>query len=82
VAQLDAPTRLVRFLANQHTVLAVKPLRGLVGAALPLEALASWCEREAHTLWRRCFTTRHLLHQVSSQDRAGAMRGPWVQLRC
>jgi hypothetical protein len=26
-------------MANRHTVLTVKPLRGLVGAAMPLQAL-------------------------------------------
>ena len=43
VAQRDAPTRQVRqvrFLANRHTVRTVKPLRGLVGAAMPLSDAA------------------------------------------
>ncbi len=65
VAHLDAPTRQVRLLANQHTVLTVKPLRGLVGAAMPLEAFVAWCEREAQALWRRYLSTRHSFKQAS-----------------
>jgi hypothetical protein len=65
VAPLDAPTRQVRFLGNRDTVLAVKPLRGLVGQALPLEALVAWCEQEAHALWRRYLSARHPFKQVS-----------------
>jgi len=65
VAQLDAPTRQVRFLGNRHTVLAVKPLRGLVGAALPLPAFVAGCEHEAHALWRRYLKVRHPFKQAS-----------------
>jgi hypothetical protein len=65
VAHLDAPTRQVRFLSNRHTVLAVKPLRGLVGAPMPLEAFVAWCELEARTLWRRYLHARHPFKQVS-----------------
>jgi hypothetical protein len=64
VAQLDAPTRQVRFLA-QRTVLKVKPLRGLVGTELPLEAFVHWCEHEARTLWRRYLSARHPFQQAS-----------------
>jgi len=65
VAQLDAPTRQGRFLGNRHTVLAVKPLRGLVGQALPLEAFVAWCEHEAHALWRRYLKVRRPFKQAS-----------------
>ncbi len=65
VAQLAASTRQVRFLSNGHTVLAVKPLRGLVGQALPLEAFVAWCEQETHALWRRYLKVRHPFKQAS-----------------
>jgi hypothetical protein len=65
VAQLDAPARQVRFLDSQRTVLKVKPLRGLVGETLSLEAFVGWCEREARTGWRRYLTSRHPLQQAS-----------------
>jgi hypothetical protein len=64
VAQLDAPTRPVRFRA-QRTVIKIKPLRGLVGTELPLEAFVHWCEHEAHTLWRRYLSARHPFQQAS-----------------
>jgi hypothetical protein len=64
VAQLDATTRQVRFL-DQRTVLKVKPLRGLVGEELPLDAFVRWCEHEARTLWRRYLSARHPLRQAS-----------------
>jgi hypothetical protein len=64
VAQLDATTRPVRFL-DQRIVLQVKPLRGLVGGDLPLEAFVAWCEHEARTAWRRYLRSRHQLRQVS-----------------
>jgi hypothetical protein len=64
VAQLDATTRQVRFL-DQRTVLKVKPLRGLVGDELPLDAFVRWCEHEARTLWRRYLSARRPLRQAS-----------------
>jgi hypothetical protein len=59
VAQLDATTRQVRFLDHQRTVLTIKPLRGLVGEELSLEAFVRWCELEARTLWRRYLSAQH-----------------------
>jgi len=64
VAQLDATTRQVRFL-DQRTVLKVKPLRGLVGTELPLEAFVAWCEQEARARWRRYLSSRHPLKPAS-----------------
>jgi hypothetical protein len=65
VAQLDAPSRQVQFWDSQRRLLAVKPLGGLVGKVLSLEAFVAWCEREAHTAWRRYLSTRHHLKQAS-----------------
>jgi transposase InsO family protein len=67
VAQLDAATRQVRFFSEQHLLLAAKPLRGLVGAPMSLEAFVTWCEQEARTLWRRYRHTRprHAFPQAS-----------------
>lgn len=65
VAQLDAATRQVQFLDSQRTVLKVKPLRGLVGETLSLEAFVAWCEREARTVWRRYLMSRHLFQRAS-----------------
>ena len=65
VAQLDTPARQVRFLDSQRTVLKIKPLRGLVGETLSLEAFVAWCEREARTVWRRYLTSRHPFQQAS-----------------
>jgi hypothetical protein len=64
VAHRDAPPRQVRFLANRHTVLTIKPLRGLVGAAMPLEAFVAWCEQEGQALWRRYLSARHPFKQA------------------
>ena len=64
VAQLDAPTRQVRFV-HQREVLKVKPLRGLVGAELSLEAFVAWCETEARTVWRRYLASRHPFQRAS-----------------
>jgi hypothetical protein len=58
VAQLDAATHQVRFFSEQRVLLATKPLRGLVGAPLSLEAFVTWCEQEAQALWRRHLRAR------------------------
>jgi len=65
VAQLDAPNRQVQFWDGQRRLLAVKPLRGLVGEELSLQAFVVWCEREARTLWRRYLGAGHHLARVS-----------------
>jgi Integrase core domain len=65
VAQLDAPSRQVQFWDSQRRLLAVKPLCGLVGKVVSLEAFVAWCEREAHTAWHRYLSTRHHLKQAS-----------------
>lgn len=65
VAQLDASTRQVRFLSERRVLLKVKPLRGLVGATMPLEAFMAWCEQEARALWRRHLHLRHSSMQAS-----------------
>lgn len=64
VAQLDASTRQLRFLSEGRVLLKVQPLRGLVGATMPLEAFVTWCEQEARTLWRRYLGTHHPFKQV------------------
>jgi hypothetical protein len=46
-------------------LLKVKPLRGLVGAAMPLEAFMTWCEQEARALWRHHLHTRRPFPQAS-----------------
>ena len=53
VAQLDAASRQVRFFSEHHGLLKVRPLQGLVGAPMALEAFVTWCEHEARALWRR-----------------------------
>jgi hypothetical protein len=53
VVQLEAPSQQVQVCASQRRLLAVKPLRGLVGAELSLEALVVWCEKQARARWRR-----------------------------
>jgi len=40
-------------------VLTIKPLRGLVGEELSLEAFVRWCELEARTLWHRYLSADH-----------------------
>jgi hypothetical protein len=64
VAQLDATTRQVRFVHHRE-VLKVKPLRGLLGAEMTLEAFVAWCETEARTVWRRYLTSRHPFQRAS-----------------
>jgi hypothetical protein len=64
VAQLDATTRQVRFV-HLREVLKVKPLRGLVGTEMTLEAFVAWCETEARTVWRRYLTSRHQFQRAS-----------------
>jgi hypothetical protein len=64
VAQLDAPTRQVCFV-HQRQVLKVKPLRGLAGAEMTLEAFVAWCEHEARTVWRRYLASRHPFQRAS-----------------
>lgn len=65
VAQLDAPSQQVLVLDSQGHLLTSKPLRGLVGAELSLEAFVLWCEKEAHARWRRYLSTDHHLRQAS-----------------
>ena len=65
VAQLEAATRQVRFLDAHAQLLATKPLRGLVGAPLALDAFVRWCEQEARVLWRRSRTLHRPFTQVS-----------------
>jgi hypothetical protein len=64
VAQLDATTRQVRFL-EQRRVVDAKPLAGLVGQELPLEAFVRWCEQEARRLWRRYLGARRSFQHAS-----------------
>jgi hypothetical protein len=64
VAQLDAPMRQIRFL-DRRMVVKVKPLQGLVGQPLSLEAFVRWCENEARTLWRRYLSGYHSVKQAS-----------------
>ncbi|HEY7094719.1 MAG TPA: integrase core domain-containing protein [Ktedonobacterales bacterium] len=65
VAQLEAPSQQVLVLDGQRRLLAVKPLRGLVGEELSLEAFVIWCEKEARSRWRRYLSTQHHLRQAS-----------------
>lgn len=65
VVQLDAPSQQVQVFDSQRRLLAVKPLRGLVGAELSLEAFVVWCEKEARARWRRYLSTDHHLKQAS-----------------
>ena len=65
VAQLDAPSQQVLVLDGQRRLLAVKPLRGLVGEELSLEAFVVRCEQEARSRWRRYLSTQHHLRQAS-----------------
>ena len=65
VAQLDAPSQQVLVLDSQRHLLTSKPVRGLVGAELSLEAFVLWCVKEARARWRRYLSTDHHLRQAS-----------------
>ena len=65
MVQLDAPSQQVQVFDSQRRLLAVKPLRGVVGAELSLEAFVGWCEKEAGARWRRYLSTDHHLRQAS-----------------
>jgi len=67
VVPLDAPGQQVQVFASQRRLLAVKPLRAVVGAALSLEAFVRCCEQEARARWRRYLSTDHPLRQASEQ---------------
>ena len=61
------PCRLRRAQARfcQRHLFTIKPVRGLVGAQLSLEAFVLCCEKEAHARWLRYLSTDHHLRQAS-----------------
>jgi hypothetical protein len=61
VAQVDATTAHVRFLAQQRVV-RTSPLKGLVGQPMALSAFVTWCEHEARAMWRQQLMRHRLSH--------------------